>query len=159
MVKAKRDCMNAILILVFCGFVYFETLSISAPAFGKTGGAFFPKIVISIVALLGICLLINSLFRMKKETTDKLNLSIPKLIKENKKVLLTFIIFGTYVVLLGLIGYIISTMLFLMTLYLLLTPKIQKVWIVGLGYIVLTLIVFFIFQNILSVFLPKGTFF
>lgn len=156
MIKAKRDCMNAIFILVFCGFAYYETLSIAPPVLGKTGAALFPNIVIGVVVFLDLCFLITSILRIKKEKNTKLDLSVKKWLKENKKVLLTFVIFGIYVLLLGYIGYIISTMLFLFAVYLLLAQKSQKLWKVGLGIISLTLIIFFIFQDVLSVFLPTG---
>lgn len=159
MVKAKRDCINAIVILAFCGFAYYLSLSIPAPSFGKTGGAFFPRIVIGAVAFLSLCYLVSSLLRIKKEKNIHLDLSIPRFLKENSKVIGSFVIFGLYVFALGLLGYIISTILFLFALYMLLAEKKQKFWLVGIGIIVLTLLLFVVFQNILSVFLPTGVFF
>ncbi|HEX6922207.1 MAG TPA: tripartite tricarboxylate transporter TctB family protein [Bacillales bacterium] len=156
MVKAKRDCINAVLILAFCGVAYYETLAIPSPVMRKTGAAFFPEIVLPVLALLGLCLLINSIIRMKKEPNEKLNFSFQKLFVDNKKVLSTFIIFGIYVLALSYIGYFISTILFLLSMYLLLVKKKEKVWMVSLGYIILTLIVYFVFKKILLVFLPTG---
>lgn len=158
MIKAKRDIINAILILVFCGAAYYETLSISSPVQRKTGASFFPQIIIIVIAVFGLCLLINSLIRIKKESNTQLNLSIPKLWRENYKVLLTFIFFGLYVLLMKVIGYLISSVLFMLAIYLLLTTKKRKIWAAVVSYIVITFAIYFVFRVFLYVFLPSGTF-
>ncbi|MDC3412077.1 tripartite tricarboxylate transporter TctB family protein [Aquibacillus sp. 3ASR75-11] len=159
MVKAKRDLINSVVILAFSGFAYYGSSLISERNLGKTEADFFPNIMIGVIAFLSLCLLANSIVRMKKEKDSHLNISIRKLLQENKKVILTFILFGLYVLLLGYIGYFPSSILFLITLYLVLATNKQKMWIVCLGFIALTLVLYIVFQNALSVFLPTGVFF
>lgn len=158
-IKAKRDIINSIVILVFCAFAYYESLSISSPAMGKTGAAFYPRLVIAFIVFLSLLYLITSIVRLRKETDSKLDWAILKWTKDNKRVLLTFMIFGVYILLMSYIGYIVATFLFLFGMYILLNPKKEKFWMVGLGIVILTLVLFFIFQDLLSVFLPGGRWF
>lgn len=159
MVKAKRDLINAVVILIFCGFAYYGSSLITDRNLGKTEADFFPNIVIGILVFLSLCLLVNSVYRMKQEDDSKLNLSFKMVLRENKKVILTFILFGLYVFLLGYIGYFVSSILFMITLYLVLADNKQRLWVVLLGFSALTLVLYFVFQNALSVFLPTGVLF
>jgi len=159
MTKTARDFINAIIILLFCGGAYYGALMIPQRGLGKTEADLFPKIMIAIVAFLGLCLLVQSLIRMKNENGFKINISFRTLYKDNKKVIWTFLIFAAYVFALNILDYFVSSILFLMSLYMLIAEKRQKIWIVLLGVIVFTAILYIIFQQALSVFLPKGLFF
>jgi putative tricarboxylic transport membrane protein len=158
MVKAKRDLINAVMILVFCGFAYYGSSLISERNLGKTEADFFPNIIIIVISFLSVCLLINSIYRMKKEKDSRVNVSPKRLFHENKKIILTFVLFAAYVFLLGYIGYFLSSILFLLSLYLVLANNKQKLWIVSLGFIALTVLLYLVFQHALSVFLPTGVF-
>lgn len=161
MIKAKRDILNSIILLLFCGLAYYGASQIPIRSLGKTEADFFPKIIIGIVALLSVILLVQSFIRLNKEKDSKLNLSIRHLIKENYKVILTFALFGIYVFALNTLGYFISSILFLYAIYYLLAPhkKMKHQWAVLLGIVSFTLLLLVIFQQFLSVFLPRGIFF
>lgn len=159
MIKAKRDLVNSIILLAFCSLAYYGALVIPDRSYGKTGADFFPKIVIGIVAFLSICLLIQSIIRVTKEKESKMTVSPKLLFRENRKVIFTFVIFGIYILLLEYIGYFISSVLFMIALYYLLAVKKQKIWVVLLGTVALTYLLYLIFQKALSVFLPAGMLF
>ncbi|SFB10885.1 Tripartite tricarboxylate transporter TctB family protein [Lentibacillus halodurans] len=159
MIKAKRDLLNAAAILVFCGFAYYGSSLITEKNLGKTEADLFPNIIIGTVAFLGLCLLASSVYRMIRGEGSKLNINLQKLFHENKKVILTFVLFGLYVFILGYIGYFLSSVLFLISLYFVLADNRQKLWVVLLGSIILTAILYLIFQWALSVFLPTGVLF
>jgi len=159
LIKAKRDLINSIILVAFCCYAYYGATLIPDRSYGKTGADFFPKIVIGIVAFLSICLLIHSIYRMTREKESKITVSPKNLFQENKKVILTFVIFGLYIVLLEYIGYFVSSVLFLLALYYLLASKKQKIWVVLLGAVALTYLLYLIFQKALSVFLPAGLLF
>ncbi|ASK62160.1 hypothetical protein CFK37_08275 [Virgibacillus phasianinus] len=159
MIKAKRDIINALVILALCVFAYYGSSLISVRNLGKTEASFFPNIVIAVLAFLGICLLVNSIYRMAREKNSKFDVSFKELLQENKKVIFTFAIFGVYVFLFSFIGYFVSTILFLAALYLLLSSNKQKLWVVLIGMVAFTFILYFIFNNALSVFLPSGVLF
>ncbi|MBP1948315.1 tripartite tricarboxylate transporter TctB family protein [Virgibacillus litoralis] len=159
MLKAKRDLINAVVILIFCGFAYYGSSLITDRNLGKTEADLFPNIVIGILTLLSLCLLVNSIYRMKQEDDSKLNFSLKMVLRENKKVILTFVLFGLYVFLLSYIGYFVSSILFMISLYFVLANNKQKLWAVFLGFTVFTTVLYFVFQNALSVFLPTGVLF
>ncbi|CDQ38884.1 MULTISPECIES: tripartite tricarboxylate transporter TctB family protein [Virgibacillus] len=158
MANAKRDFINAIILLAFSGFAYFGSTQIPIQGLGKTEADFFPTIVISVLAILSICLLIISMYRMTKEKRME-KVAIRKVIKRNKKVVATFGLFAGYVFLLPYIGYFIASVLFLISLYIVLAPTKNKLGLVILGMIGLILLLYVIFQQALSVFLPPGMFF
>ncbi|HLS07704.1 tripartite tricarboxylate transporter TctB family protein [Lentibacillus sp.] len=159
MIRAKRDLLNAVAILIFSTFAYYGSSLITEKNLGKTEADLFPNIVIGVVAFLGLCLLVNSIYRMVREGEFKSGINFEKMFYENKKVILTFVLFGLYVFLLGYIGYFLSSILFLNLLYHVLADNKQNLWAVLLGSIVLTAILYFVFQGALSVFLPTGVFF
>ncbi|UOQ92270.1 tripartite tricarboxylate transporter TctB family protein [Halobacillus shinanisalinarum] len=159
MVSTKRDLINALLLLFFCCFAYYESSLISERNLGKTEADFFPNIVIIVLAILSLCLLVKSIYGMVRAKDYHFKFSFRNLLQENKKVILTFAIFGLYVLLLDYIGYFLSSILFLFTLYLLLSNNKQKLWAVLLGMVAFTLVLYVVFQNGLSVFLPTGQLF
>lgn len=159
MVKAKRDVVNSLMLLTLCAAAYYATSLIPAALFGKTDGALFPQIVITTLAFLAVLYLINSLVKVSKGADEKLQLSIMTWIKENKNVVLIFVTFAAYVVALPWIGYLVSSMLFLLASHMVLAMKRTKLWIVALSIIAVTFILMFVFENALSVFLPEGVLF
>jgi hypothetical protein len=78
--------------------------------------------------------------------------------RENRKIVITFVTFTVFVFLLQMFGYFIASILFLVGMYLVLRKNKTAIWKPVLGFIVLTAVIYFVFQNVLSVFLPVGIF-
>lgn len=157
--KAKRDMFNSIGLLLFCCFAFYGSTQIPIREMGNTEADFFPIIVIGVISFLSICLLISSIYKMIKNKDSKTKTSIKEMFQENKKIIWTFFIFASYVFLLKIIGYFLSSVIFLILLYILLAPNRRKLWLVSLGAAAITFVLFVIFQNGLSVFLPTGSLF
>lgn len=156
MVKAKRDIINSVVILLFTGLLYFQIQSIPENTQRATDAAFFPKIVIPVLTVLGLCLLINSVLRMIKEPDQKLLINPKNLYRSNYKVLWVFIACALYVVALQYVGFIISTPLFLVGVYLLIAKTKRKPWLSVAGFVLFAAVIYVVFQQVLSVFLPTG---
>ncbi|MFS0749978.1 tripartite tricarboxylate transporter TctB family protein [Oceanobacillus sp. 1P07AA] len=158
MTSAKRDLLNAILLLAFSGLAYIGSTQIPIQGFGKTEANFFPNIIIAILVFLSVCLLAQSIYRFTKEPRAE-KITIRNAIRHNKKVIITFGLFAVYVFILPWAGYFIASILFLISLYTVLTPNKNKIVFVILFMIGLVFILYVVFRQVLSVFLPPGILF
>lgn len=163
MQAAKRDLMNSLVVMLFCGFAYYGASQIPIRGAAKTEADFFPKIIIGLLLFLSICLLINAAYTMWKSRSVSHGVAKKtdwkQAFVENRKVIITFLTFGVYIFLLQEIGYFISSILFLFVLYLLLMPG-KKRYVAGLvGSVLITVLLFIVFQYGLSVYLPEGKLF
>ena len=157
---AKRDAINALVVILFCGVAYSGVLQIPVRGAAKTEADFFPKIIIGLLLFLALCLLINAIYTMVKHRADvREKTNWKALIKDNRKVMITFLIFGAYILLLQEVGYFISSFVFLLTLYLFLMPGKKRYITAVVGSVLITVVLFLIFQYGLSVYLPKGRLF
>ncbi|WP_377887990.1 tripartite tricarboxylate transporter TctB family protein [Alkalihalobacillus sp. R86527] len=161
MLSVKRDLINSLVILLFCGLAYYGSSMIPERSLGKTEGDFFPNIIIFTLTFLSLLLLIKSIyqsFKLEKENKNN-TITVKDKIKENRKVIITFLLFGLYILVMPYIGYFVSSVTFLFLLYLLLSPHKKKLWQVFLGILGVTYLLSFIFQKFLLVFLPTGVLF
>ncbi|SIT71403.1 tripartite tricarboxylate transporter TctB family protein [Edaphobacillus lindanitolerans] len=163
MQAAKRDLVNALVVIVFCGIAYYGALQIPIRGAAKTEADFFPKIIIGLLLFLAVCLLVSAAYQLwKGKSAQREKVAVAgfrQRFAENRKVILTFVIFAIYIFLLQEIGYFISSILFLFALYLLLVPG-KKRYVVGIiGAVLITVLLFVVFQYGLSVYLPGGTLF
>ncbi|GAB3257844.1 tripartite tricarboxylate transporter TctB family protein [Arthrobacter pigmenti] len=156
MVKAKRDIINAAVILLFSGIIYFQIQNIPQNTQRATDAAFFPRLVVPALAALGMCLLVTSIVRAIKQPNEKLLINPKDFYRSNYKVIWVFGGCALYLVALQYLGFIISTPLFLVGVYLLIAGKTRKPWIAVIGYVVFAAVIYVVFQQFLSVFLPTG---
>jgi hypothetical protein len=122
------------------------------------GPAFYPRVVVSILALLSILLIWMDVAAApaRVAATAPAKASPPA---NYRLVLATFIEFGLYIVLLPLLGFRLSTFLFVLTLQVTLEwPASNVRWaLVVLISVAVSLACFYIFEDYLSVLLPRGT--
>ncbi|WP_116043483.1 tripartite tricarboxylate transporter TctB family protein [Amycolatopsis palatopharyngis] len=160
MINAKRDCVNALVVLTFSAVLYFSIDTIPDPGVRRTGAAFFPKIVVPVLALLGFVLLVDSVRRIITEPRERLTLAPRELYRKNRKVIYIFLACGAYVPALYYLGYLVSTPFFLLAVYFLLArQRTRRLWAVILGYLLFTAALYVVFQQVLYVFLPPGRLF
>jgi len=153
-----KDVINSIGLLIFSVVAYIGINQIPIRGSQKTEADFFPKIIIGVIVFLTLLLLIINIVKWIANKKEYEKTSFKKIIKENKKVILSFVIFGAYVFLLDKIGYFVSSILFLFILYLMLATTKRRIWLGLLGAIAITFIMFVIFEQGLSVYLPTGLF-
>ncbi|MBN8235165.1 tripartite tricarboxylate transporter TctB family protein [Halobacillus kuroshimensis] len=162
MMTVKRDAMNAVILLAFCGLAFYGSTLIPERSLGKTEGDFFPNIIIGILAVLSLLLLVKSVYAYvtsEKQQRAEPKTSLKERWAEGKKVWYTFALFGAYIFIMPLAGYFLSSVAFLFTLYLLLSSNRKRLWLVLIISIVVTYVLSFIFQKFLLVFLPSGVLF
>ena len=125
------------------------TRGLPHPALVPVGPAFYPRILLTITALLSAALVVSDLVRRR-------GASRPAPVRYGL-VLLTFAIFGVYVALLPSLGYRVATFLFVGGLQAALErPRGARWWRVLAIALLTTVATYYVFEGYLSVLLPRG---
>jgi len=154
----RRDTGIGVGLLAFCGLLYWQAGLVSAPPFVPIGPAFYPRVMLILLAGLAVWLIVEDLLRRRvpERQAEKLTASAP----EYRKVLLGFILFLAYVAGLSLIGYLASTFLFVLGFSWSIGPRnireMPKLVVIAIGTALAT---YLIFEKYLYVFLPRGLLF
>jgi hypothetical protein len=150
-----RDGWIGVGLLVFSGWLYANLDKIPANPLVPIGPAFYPRFLLLLTIVLSLTLVVQDLlthgYRNERER-EKIAF------KNYLPTLVSFSVFGLYVLLLPKLGYLLSTTLFVSSFqWLLGTPLLRRLpgsLLVGLGTSVVT---YMIFEKYLYVFLPPGT--
>ena len=133
------------------GSLWFLALTRGLPqaALVPVGPGFYPRILLTITALLSAALVVSDLVRRR-------GVARPGPARYGF-VLLTFAIFGAYVALLPSLGYRVATFLFVGVLQATLeSPRGARWWRVLAVALATTLVTYYVFEGYLSVLLPRG---
>jgi hypothetical protein len=152
-----RDSGIGLGLLVACGLLYWQTGAIRTPPFVPIGPAFYPRVVLGLLAALVVWLILEDLLtRVPRAGTAAAPVSRPNY----RLVVICFLVFGAYVVGLSLLGYLLSTFLFVLGLGWVTGPRtpreVPRLFAVAAGT---TLATYLIFEKYLHVFLPRGLLF
>jgi hypothetical protein len=153
-----RDSLSGLICLAISLAMLVMTLALPPASMVPIGPAFYPQIVLSVTALLSIALIVVDL------RSARANAGAPKPVQSGpapnyRLVIATFVLFGLYIALLPKLGFRISTALFVLALQVTLEwPRTPKRWLLAIAVAIATsLVCYFIFENYLSVLLPRGT--
>ncbi len=125
------------------------TRGLPQPALVPIGPAFYPRIVLTITAVLSAALVVSDLVRRR-------GVPRPAAVRY-RLVVMTFVIFGGYVALLPSLGYRVATFLFVGGLQAVLERPRGRRWGLVLAVALLTsLATYYVFEGYLSVLLPRG---
>ena len=153
-----RDVAIGIALLGLCGFLYWQAGLAPAPSFVPIGPAFYPRVVLVLLAALSIWLIVETLLRRRIPAASPKKPAGPK--PDYGRVVLGFFVFFGYVISLSIIGFVSGTFLFVLGLGWAVGPRrirdIPKLLAVASGTAAVTYIVF---EKYLYVFLPRGFFF
>ena len=123
------------------------------------GPDFYPRIVLTIMAVLSAMMVAFDLWRPKSTAAPATAGAEPAPEKRNYRLVgVTFAVFAAYVVLLPLLGYRLSTFIFMAALQLVFErPRSARRWIVLLvSALVTAALTYPVFEHYLSVLLPRG---
>jgi len=148
--KLSRVGWAGLAALVASLVLFALTLGLKPNPLVPIGPGFYPRIVLGLSAALAVLLVAFDLYSTRKSSQEEA--------KNYPMVLLVFVVFGIYIGLMPGLGFRISTFLFVAALQSLLEPpKGVKGWIVVLATaLITTLVTYILFQNYLSVLLPRG---
>jgi hypothetical protein len=159
-----RDGIAGLICLAISLGLFALTFELPSAVMVPVGPAFYPRVVILIFGLLSAVLIALDLFSMHRlrAGTTTVPGAAPAAAGEGpnyRLVLATFVEFGLYIALMPLIGFRLSTFLVVYALQVTLEwPRTHKHWALAVAVaIAATLLCFFIFEDYLSVLLPRGT--
>jgi len=154
----SRDGISGLVCLAISVILLTQTFGLPPAAIVPIGPAFYPRVVLSILMLLSVILIALDVRAMR---TAAASAAAPAAgpPPNYRLVLATFIEFGLYILLLPPLGFRIATFLFVLSLQVTLEwPRSTKHWVLAVLVAAATsLICFLIFQDYLSVLLPRGT--
>jgi putative tricarboxylic transport membrane protein len=157
----KNDRMTSLLLLVFCAFFYYQTYKIDTSDIVGINSAFFPRIILGLIALLTVIMLIRSFLSspVRKERGKEKGTNIET--KKGWSVGLVFALFSLYIFSIDIIGFILSSFLFMVGMYFIIlkekrSPKSHV--FVFCGLLLTTILLSFFFEQYLDVYLPQGIF-
>ena len=149
--KLSRDGWGGLAVLAASLFLFGLTLGLKDSPLVPIGPGFYPRIVLGLTALLSLWLLIAD-FYTPKQAIEKEELNY-------KLVALMFAAFGLYCALMPLLGFRVSTVLYVAACGALLEPPVGwKGWARVLAVALLTsFLTHLVFERYLSVLLPRGS--
>lgn len=138
----KLDLILSIVLISISGLVYLMISQLPKEA------SLYPIFVTTIFLILSIVLLFKTYFTNQEdeESSNFANMEI-------KQLLFVLVVSGIYIALINIIGYVISTVLYVFTILLGLKTSRKKSAFISLGF---CLFVYALFKVLLKVPLPKG---
>jgi len=158
-----RDGIAGLVCLALSLGLFALTFGLPPAVMVPVGPAFYPRVVILIFGLLSAILIALDVRAMQGRRASAAAAPAAATsagpAPNYPLVLATFIEFGLYIVLMPLVGFRISTFLFVLALEVTLEwPRSNKHWALAvLVAIATSLVCFYVFEDYLSVLLPRGT--
>jgi putative tricarboxylic transport membrane protein len=158
-----RDGIAGLVCLALSIGLFMLTFGLPSAEMIPVGPAFYPRVVILLLGLLSVILIVLDLRAMRgaRSTASVLAPSTAGMDAQPNHglVLATFVEFGLYVAALPLIGFRLSTFLFVLALEVTLEwPRDARRWVLAVSVAVATSAAcYFVFEKYLSVLLPRGS--
>ena len=156
-----RDGVAGLICLAVSVFLLALTLKLPPAVMVPIGPAFYPRVVLSLLALLSVILIGLDLRAMHLARAAGPAAAAPAAgpAPNYRLVLATFIEFGIYIALLPPLGFRIDTFLFVLALQVTLEwPRTPLRWLLAVAVAVATsLVCYLVFEDYLSVLLPRGS--
>lgn len=151
-----RDGWIGLGLLVFSGWLYSSLRNIPSNPLVPLGPDFYPRFLLLLIIVLSLALMIQDAWPGQRD--EKRNYRGPNFfIKKYRPTLLCFLSFTAYILLLPVLGFLLSTILFVSVLQWILggaaLRRLPVSVIVGVGTAV---IIFLVFEVYLRVFFPRG---
>jgi hypothetical protein len=163
-VPYRKNIIAGAVLAVFSAFVLLVSFNISTfTGLGAAplGSAFIPRLWGGCLGLLSLSLFFRGLReRAAYAKTGKivpLTFNFIKFCGENREVIMTFAVIAVYTALIGAVGFIIMSALYLFAQILILTPPGKRNFLAaGIISVVTSVLLDFIFVSLLHVLLPRG---
>ena len=156
----SRDGISGLVCLGISIWFLVLTFFLPPAAIVTIGPAFYPRIVLSLLAVLSVLLIVIDI-RAVRRLQGAAAIAAPQSgpAPNYRLVFATFVQFGLYIALLPGLGFRISTFFFVLTLQATLEwPRSVKHWLLALAVALATAwLCHIVFEDYLSVLLPRGT--
>lgn len=104
----RRDAVVGGLLALVSGVLLWQTREIPHPPFVPLGPAFYPRVVLSVFLALSLVLMASGL---RSRATPK-GRDWPAFLRRYRLILVSFAVFGLYVLAMPILGFLLSTALF-----------------------------------------------
>lgn len=160
-----RDGIAGLVCLAISVWLLVLTVGLPPAVFVPIGPAFYPRVVLGLMALLSAILVINDVLAGRRRGAPGVSAAPAKQAASAADrpnyplVLASFIVFGLYVLLLPYLGFRVSTFLFVTALQAALEwPRSWQRWLLVLAIALATTVgCVLAFEDYLSVLLPRGS--
>jgi hypothetical protein len=162
----RSDLIIGVLLLGFCGVVFYETLGLTSHFLLPVGPSFFPRVWIALLGFFSLLLVASGLRRTPSSVSGRgeepaeeavVAQSVRQWLKHYRLVIYSLALFLAYIVSLYVLGFLLSTMIFLASLQWVLGPReLKQLPLLLFVSVVSAYVVYRIFQGYLHVFLPEG---
>ena len=154
-----RDGIAGLICLVLSIGMLVLTRGLPHSSFVPVGPDFYPRIVLVVMAVLSVMLLASDLWRKRSQTTAAPAAAAAEPEVRNYRLVgITYAVFAGYVILLPLVGYRVSTFLFMAALQAVFElPRTARRWaMVLVSALATAAVTYVVFNDYLSVLLPRG---
>ena len=154
-----RDGWAGLVVLAFCGLLWWLALGIKASPLVPVGPEFYPRIVIAFTAVLAVLMVAGDMLAHRKPGAPRAVAGTGQKYPPNYVlVALQFAVFGAYVLALPWLGFRVATLLYVaVAAAMLARPRDAKTWLQVLALALLNaLVTYFVFERYLTVLLPRG---
>lgn len=148
----KVDCFTGVGITLLSVLVYYGADQFPKSASGIGAGG-FPKFIAFCLGILGVLLAIKSYMKLKKGEKDVHVLNLRELLYAG----ILVITFYSYIVLVKPLGYIISTSIFFFVFMFIFGE--QKWFRMTIISITFSVAIYYLFEKVFYIILPRGNFF
>lgn len=154
-----RDGWIGLGLLAFGGWFYSNLGKIPANPLVPIGPTYYPRILLILIMLLSLPLVIQDvIFRHRRESEGRG--SFRAWVERCQPTLTCFVVFTLYVVFLPVLGFLVSSVLFVTSLQWLLGPlRLRRLPIAMLTAVTASLLSYVVFEIYLRVLLPRGILF
>ena len=155
----KGEIVLSAVCLAFFSFMFYEALELRGVGrFGEVGSGFWPLLSLGVATILSLAWLMINLgkySRDKQKTEEKSETeSAAEAWSRRKKVGLSLVSLLCYIVIIPLIGFLLSTILFILAFILALDERRKAVLLVSPPLI--TVVIILVFAKFITIPLPKG---
>jgi putative tricarboxylic transport membrane protein len=156
----KGEIVLSAVCLAFFSFMFYEALELRGVGrFGEVGSGFWPLLSLGVTTILSLIWLLANLRQYSREKGNTAEeLPTPEAIVEawrrRRKIALCSVCLLVYIILTPLIGFILSTILFILAFVLALEEKRRLVLIIS--PLMITAVVIVVFAKFITIPLPRG---
>lgn len=158
------ELLIGLALIFLSAVIYFQSGTFPAGDPTQLNPGSFPKVIAVSLAVLSLILVLSKIRELVNNRAALAGLDkkqyFKELVVEYRLVLITLVSLLLYVILMQFIGFIITTICFIIAMGLLIGPKKKKdVLIISIVAVVVTLGTYLFFENVLYVRFPSGLFF
>lgn len=162
--KKYRDIVAGVIFLVVAAILYTSSFSIITSIPGRLGAEFMPQVVAWTMAGLSMILIVSGLrplLKKKSAGVDSSGEMNPdeqmREASERIQTILMLSVVAVYIILLNILGFVFSSMLFLFVMISIMSnQKKKRYWLYGILAILSSIVVYYFFRVVFHLYLPPG---